>query len=145
MADQLGATLVALKHRLQNSRDFMVPWGFFHDEVAMVPAHVLAGHKEANPRLSLCLAAIGGHLFKRPCAAPEVEFIHVPEHRFWHGSCAVGGRVAVCFFFDDIVQGLAGFMRSLADPRVDLARLTWAEVPADLPAWGGVAGTARRN
>lgn len=146
MTQDLGATLATLKHKIETSRDFHDPWSYFGEEFAAVSSFIAVGQRAAHPQLSLCLSAIGGHLSRKPCSLPETtEYIHIPEHDFWHGYCSVGGYLVICFFFNDIVNGLAGFKRSVFDPDVDLVRLRWIEVPQDRPAWGGVAGRARHN
>lgn len=140
----LGATLAALKLKLQTSEQFMEPWEHFHDHVAMESIHRRIGRPAVNPRLAGCLAAIAGSLYKRPGAAHGTWFLHLPEHRFWHGSTTAAGRVAICFYFDDIEMGLAGFMKSLHSRGVDLARLRLVPLPATA-GWSGQAGSARCN
>lgn len=141
----LGATLAALKLKLQTAGDFMEPWGHFHDHVAMESIHRRIGRPAVNPRLEGCLAAIAGALYKRPGAAHGTWFLHLAEHRFWHGSTTAAGRVAICFYFDDIEMGLAGFMKSLHSRQVDLARLRLVPLPATASGWRGQAGSARCN
>lgn len=143
MSMDLGATLTALKHNLQTASRFVEPWEQFHDDVATASIFTRIGEPADNPRLARCLAAVAGRLFKQAGDVQDACFLHVPEHRFWHGSCLVAGRVAICFYFDDDEVGLVGFMRSVHGSKVDLARLRQLEVPAG--TWGGVAGTERRN
>lgn len=140
----LAASLAALKHTLQTARDFMVPWSQFHDEVAMPSVMTSIGAPASNPRLERCIAAIAGRLFSRLAgAAQDPHFFHVAAHRFWHGSCFVGGRVAIGFYFDDDEIGLVGYMESAISSRVELVRLRQLELPAD--GFAGRAGTARGN
>jgi len=139
----LAASLAALKHSLQTASDFMVPWHQFHDEVAMPSVMTSIGTPATHPRLERCLAAIAERLFKRPGAVEDPHFFHVAEHRFWHGSCFIGGRVAIGFYFDDDEIGLVGYMQSAVSSRVELVRLRQLEVPAG--AFRGVAGSERRN
>lgn len=140
----LGATLSALKQNLQTATDFIRPWDQFHDEVAMVSEYTQLAVPAVNPKLERCIKAVAGHLFKVKAVVEDVYFLNLPDQHFWHGTCRVAGRVAIGFFFDDDDIGLVGFMRTLTSIEVQLARLR----PIDLPggkAWGGKAGTARRN
>lgn len=139
----LGASLAALKHTLQTAREFMVPWTKFHDEVAVVSVMKSIGTPAANVRLERCLAAVAERLFKQAATVEDAHFFYVPEHKFWHGSCFVGGRVAIGFYFDDAEIGLVGYMRSAVSAEVELVRLRQLEVPAG--SFGGVAGNERRN
>jgi hypothetical protein len=139
----LGATLTALKHNLQTAREFIEPWEQFHDDVATASIAARIGEPADNPRLERCLAMVAGRLFKQVGEVEDACFCHVPEHGFWHGSCVVAGRVAICFYFDGDEIGLVGFMRSVYSTKVDLARLRALEVPTGV--WGGVAGSERRN
>lgn len=143
MTEDLGATLAALKLKLQTESQFMVSWEHFHDHVAAASIHRRIGRPAVNPQLERYLAAIAGSLYKRPGAAHGTWFLHLQEHHFWHGSTTAAGRVAICFYFDDIEMGLAGFMKSLHSPGVDLARLRLVPVATD--GWVGLAGTARCN
>ncbi len=124
MKIDLGEPLVRLKQHLQAATDLMVPWDCFHDEVAMVPAYSFAGAVEDSERITATLAAAANHLVKGPWKVSHAHYVHLPEHSFWHGSCEVGPRTAIFFFFDDIDVGLAGYFRALTDPRVELVRLT---------------------
>lgn len=139
----LSASLAALKHTLQTARDFTVPWAQFHDQVAMASVTTAIGTPTANPRLERTLAAIAERLFKRPGAVQDPRFFHVAEHRFWHGSCFIGDKVAVGFYFDDAELGLVGYMQSPVSAQVELVRLRQLELPAG--GFAGAAGSERRN
>lgn len=145
MSNDLGQSLAALKHNLQTAREFMAPWHQFHDDVAVASLAAPVGVPADNPRRVRCIAAVAGHVFRAP-GADTVEdpcFSHVAEHGFWHGSCFVGGRVAICFWFEDDDIGLVGFLASPDSREVTLARLRPLALPSG--AWRGVAGDARRN
>lgn len=142
MARSLRATLAALRHKLQTSDDFSETWDQFHDDVAVASIQRRVGVPADNPRLAVSLEAIGRALYRRPGAAHGTWFLHVADSHFWHGSTTVAGRVAICFYFDDVEMGLAGFMRSLHSSEVDLARLRVLEVPE---AWSPPVGVSRWN
>lgn len=139
----LGAKLSALKHNLSTATRFADPWEQFHDDVAAASITTQLGVPASNPRLERTIAAVAERLFKTYGEVEDACFLHLPEHHFWHGSCQVGGRVAIGFYFDDAEIGLVGFMRSVYSSEVDLARLRAIDLPAG--ARGGVAGGERRN
>ena len=133
MGRDLGETLTALKHNLQVAREFIDPWDQFYDDVAVPHCRAAIGEPADNPRLERCVAVVAGHLYREPTRELDgPSFSHVAEHGFWHGSGRVGGRIAICFFFEDIGVGLVGFMGSPpGEIRLTRVKLT------DLPGEGG--------
>ncbi len=129
-----GKTLTGLKLDLQRATDFSQPWERFHDEVAMVPAYSMAGTVEANPRIELALAMGAARVLGRRWPVKHTHLVHLAEHHFWHGHCQIGPRTVICFFFDDIDIGLAGYLRSITDQQADLVRLTLLETHATAQA-----------
>ena len=128
MKIDLGKTLAGLKHSLQTAMDLSRPWDRFHDEVAMFPIFSIIGQVEDNPRVVWALETGAAHLLKQRRKAVHANFVHLAEHRFWHGHCQIGPRTVIFFFFDDIDIGLAGYFKDVTAPEVDLVRLTVLEV-----------------
>ena len=128
MKIDLGETLAGLKQCLQQATDFSQPWDRFHDEVAMYPIFSIIGQVEHDPRIVFALETAAAHLLKQRSRAVDINFIHIAEHRFWHGHCQIGPRTVIFFFFDDIDVGLAGYFKDVTAPDVDLVRLTVVEV-----------------
>jgi hypothetical protein len=145
MSIDLARILTALKHTLHTAREFMAPWRQFHDDVAVACLAAPIGVPAENPTLERCIAAVAGRLYHQP-QVDTVEdpcFSYVAEHGFWHGSCFVADRVAICFWFAGEEIGLVGFMSAPDGGDVHLARLRRFDRPEG--TWSGVAGSERRN
>lgn len=130
MNRDLGDTLTALKHSLQAAREFIGPWDQFYDGVAVPHCRAAIGQPAASPRLERCIESAAHHLYGEPGGVVVgASFSYVPEHGFWHGSGRVGGRIAVCFYFEGEGLGLVGFLDS-AHAELRLARVSVDAVPA---------------
>lgn len=132
-----------LNSRLQNATDFMLPWTYFHDELAMSEAFRGAGSPAVNATLVQTLSVGATRALKKPLNATSPQMFHVPEGQIWHGFVALGALHGIFFYYDDINMGLLGVMRSLTDGGVDLVRfsvLTLSSVKG--VAFPGDRGTA---
>lgn len=129
MARPLATTLTELKQTMQSATDLGVPWDRFHDEFAMVPAFTGQGDQADNERIELALAAVAKFVLGEPHAVRDACFVRLPEHHFWHGSCQIGPRTVIFFYYDDVNVGVAGLFRDFSDPRVELARMSVLELP----------------
>jgi hypothetical protein len=126
---ELGRALDALRISLRRATDFMDPWVQFHDEVAMAPTLMEEGEHADNPNLLEVLAALSGKVFGQRAEPQNVLLMHVGEHGFWHGTCRLGPRMAVFFYFEELDMGLAGIVKSLTDTKVDLVRFSLIQAP----------------
>jgi hypothetical protein len=131
MALPLSMILADLKQSTQSATDLQVPWDRFHDDFAAVPAFTQQGAPEGNDRIERALVAatkkvLGG----AEHALRDGHFVRLPRHNFWHGTCEVGPRTLIFYFYDDINVGIAGLFRSFDDPRVTLVRISVIELPA---------------
>lgn len=131
MAKDLGESLSTLKDNLQSATDLMAPWGQFHDDFAEIREYTSAAEVRRNDVIEKGLAAIAGELFDETGPLRRVRLLHLKEHGFWHGSAQIGEWTAVCFFFEETGQGLAGFFKKITDMRVELTRMTMTVVPED--------------
>jgi hypothetical protein len=50
---------------------------------------------------------------KPKVAFPETRVMHLAEHRFFHGSAAVEGRVVLFFYFEEANTGLMALVPGL--------------------------------
>ncbi len=131
MALPLGKILADLKQTTQSATDLRVPWDRFHDDFAMVPAFTGLGEPAANDRIERALvAATKTALGESGLEIRNEHFVRLPRHNFWHGTCEVGPRTLIFYYYDDINVGIAGLFRSFADPRVTLARISLLDLPA---------------
>ncbi len=131
MALPLSMILADLKQTTQSATDLREPWDRFHDDFAMVAAFARQGEPAENDRIERALVAatksvLGG-------AAHEVrneQFMRLSRHNFWHGTCEIGPRTVIFYYYDDINVGIAGLFRSFEDPRVTLVRISLLNLPA---------------
>lgn len=130
MALPLGTTLAELKQTMQSATDLAVPWDRFHDDFAMVPAFTGQGDLADNQRIGLALEAVAKYVLGQAHEISDAHFVQLAEHNFWHGSCQIGPRTVIFFYYDDIDVGVAGLFRDFNDPRVELARMSVVELPA---------------
>lgn len=128
----VGATLERLETSLREATKFLVPWGQFHDEVAMAPAFASLGEPGRNPRIEAALGAVVAKVLGRQYPLTDGVFIHLEEHGFWHGTCRAGPRELIFFYFEGSDTGLVGLFRNLAEGQQELARFSVMELPAGL-------------
>jgi hypothetical protein len=125
----MADTLSSLQTCLREATDFSVPWRQFHDAVAMVPAFSTESIPARNARIEAALSALGDKLLGKGHSVSEPMFLHLQDHRFWHGTCRLGSRTAIFFYFEQADMGLAGVFRALTDTVLGLARFSLIELP----------------
>lgn len=146
----MGRSLARLREALTTSTDLMVPWETFHREFAAQPGFTGEAKVRRNEALEGCLKGAAEQLFDAHEPLRGVRLLHLADHRFWHGSGQVAPWNAVCFFFDELGVGLAGFFKSYAERRIELVRMTMSVVPVEPVAgrrsfvsWSRKVGRAR--
>jgi hypothetical protein len=130
-----------LRKILREATDFRKPWDYFHDELVLDPAFMQLGHPQESPRLAQVLSVIGSKLLGGKLVPQGIMLFYLKDMAFWHGTCSLGDRVAVCFHFEDVDQGLVGIMKDLISSEVLLARLSVLEMPKGVISVGR-GGTA---
>lgn len=130
MALPLGMILSDLKQTTQSATDLRVPWDRFHDDFAAVPVFTRQGEPRENERIERALvAAANSVLGGSGHEVSGAHFVRLPRHNFWHGTCEIGSRTVIFYYYDDINVGIAGLFRSFEDPRVTLVRISVIELP----------------
>jgi len=119
-----------LKTTLREATDFSDPWTLFHDDLVLSEVFPRAGEPGRSPRIDAAIAAAAGKILNCKCTVSEQMFMHVKEHRFWHGTCRVGPRLGLFFYFEGDDLGLVALFRSPTDTNLDLIRFSFVEVPA---------------
>jgi hypothetical protein len=128
-----------LRELLQTASDFRQAWDYFHEELVQDPAFLQLGQPASSRRLEAVLGAVGSRLLGRELRPQHPMLLHFQDLSFWHGSCGLGGYVAVCFHFEDIDHGLVGIMKGLTSHEILLARLSLLEMrkgEAVVGRWG---------
>ncbi|WP_394842216.1 hypothetical protein LZC95_34695 [Pendulispora brunnea] len=112
-----------LRELLSTSTEFLVPWNYFHDEMATRSDFMALGQLGEHPILNAALEAAMNQfgLVNRP---RSMLTCHVPEYGFWHGIWDFSARTGIFFFDEATGQGLLGVMKDLTRGPVDLFRFT---------------------
>ena len=118
-----------LRELLRTAKDFREPWDYFHDELVHDPAFMRLGARRASRKLETTLAAIGVRLLGRDARLRSSVSLFIKELSFWHGSCAFGDHTGICFYFDDVDQGLLGLMKDIPSSYVLFARISLVALP----------------
>ncbi|RMI35600.1 hypothetical protein EBN03_05025 [Nocardia stercoris] len=120
--------VVQLREILRTAKDFVVPWRYFHDELAMNPNFLSTGGWATSPLIDAAIEQIAQTRgWDRPPGNEPT--ICIPELEFWHGLRSLGGGTGIFFYDEHSCQGLLGVMTDPAGP-VDLFRLTTLAFPA---------------
>ncbi|MFE3546668.1 hypothetical protein ACFXK0_27205 [Nocardia sp. NPDC059177] len=119
--------VVRLRELLRTAKDFVVPWGYFHDELAMKPDFLNAGGPAESPLIDAAIERIAdSRKWSRP-RGPQPT-VHLPELQFWHGIRVFGGSTGIFFYDEHTCQGLLGVMTGPSGS-VDLFRFTTVALP----------------
>lgn len=119
--------VIHLRELLRTAKDFLVPWSYFHDELAMRADFVNAGRPSASPLIDAAIDRVAQQRGWRPTSGVEVT-IHLADLEFWHGFRSLGDRTGIFFYDENTCQGLLGVMTDFAGP-IDLFRLTTVRLP----------------
>lgn len=97
-----------LKNMLPNETKFGVTFEYFFDHLAEKSAFLELGKKAKNPVIKQIMTAVGKRMFGEETTVTGMMLTLIRAARFYHGTCFVGRRMAVIFFFEDIDMGMAG-------------------------------------
>jgi hypothetical protein len=121
--------LESLRWTLKSATDFLQPWDQFHDELMLTEDITGGGKVEDSEQITRMLAASATKLSSQRHEPKEKRYLHLAEHRFWHGMCRIGPFNVIFFYFEDGDIGLAGFSRSMLDDKIDLIRFSAVVLP----------------
>jgi hypothetical protein len=128
-SNALRVRVSRMQELLRTAKDFAVPWGYFHDELAMKADFMNAGEPGVNPLIDTAIERIvEGRGWGRPQGGQPT--IQIPKFKFWHGFRFFGGRTGIFFYDEHTCQGLMGVMIDHDGP-VDLFRFTTVAFPTD--------------
>ncbi|WP_394825813.1 hypothetical protein [Pendulispora albinea] len=120
----LNERIAHVRELLRTATDFMVPWDYFHDELAMRADFMSVGERGESELIDTAIEEVLKRfgLIVRP--GSSMLTIHIPEYGFWHGIRHLGVKTGIFFFDDSLGQGLLGVMQDLTGGSVDLFRFT---------------------
>ena len=119
-----------LRELLRTAQDFQEPWNYFHDELALDPDFMRLGVRRTSEKLSAALDVIGTRLLGTGTKLRRSTILFIEDFSFWHGTCALGAHMGVCFYFDDADQGLLGLIKDIQRNEVLLARISLVTLPS---------------
>ncbi|MQY18525.1 hypothetical protein [Nocardia macrotermitis] len=121
--------VLRVRELLRTAKDFIVPWDYFHDELAPKADFMSAGESGVSPLIDAAIERIAD---SRGWSRPQGQqpTTHIPEFEFWHGPRFLGARNGIFFYDERTCQGLLGVMTNFTGP-VDLFRFTTIALPAD--------------
>ena len=94
---------------------------YYLEEFAGDAKFLNASEPDDAPHLLAVLAHVAWKALGRKAAFDEAKLFFLREHRFYHGSAAVAGRVVLFFYFVDADTGIAALIPG-ARGAVDVAR-----------------------
>ncbi|HWL88199.1 MAG TPA: hypothetical protein VNO21_20490 [Polyangiaceae bacterium] len=119
----LAERFATLRELLSTSTEFIVPWDYFHDEMAIRSDFTSLGQYGENAIIN---AALKGAMktFGLIGSPKSMLTCHIAEHAFWHGIRHFSSKTGIFFFDETIGQGLLGVMKDLTHGPIDLFRFT---------------------
>jgi hypothetical protein len=129
--------LKRLKQALQDENQLSRIADVFWDEVAGQPWFASAGHPAENPRLRAIAERAALRVLGGQPRVTATMFIHIPAHAFWHGCCAVSGKLAQIFYFQDIDSGLLTMAGEVEEGHTHFVRFSAVDVELDGKSWPG--------
>src|SRR5262249_1099815 len=121
--------LDALKDLLVRSTNFSQVLSYFFDHFGENPEFIALGERVEVPFLEAVLEQVGGEVFNRDVPVTGLVLTRLAEQRFVHGGCAVGGRLANIFYFEDVQVGLMAVILPGSPPETRLARFSGRHAP----------------
>jgi hypothetical protein len=114
-----------LKEKLNTARKLADIMDYFLDEMCADPEFFgLGARLPEQPTLEAALRALGEKMVGAGAEIEEMLMTYVPKHRFIHGCCLIGGKMAQFIFFEDIRKGLLAVAKSFKTGETEFARFT---------------------
>ena len=99
-------SLQQLKDLLMTAENLAEPWEYFFDHFGESREFHALGKKAGKaPILRAMLDRVGHELFRDDGKVGKLRLVSIPQEKFVHGSCNLGGRMSTLFYFTDIKMG----------------------------------------
>jgi hypothetical protein len=116
--------LNTLKQMALTVEDIEEPWKYFFDEFGAQQEFHQHGQAADPEFLQTVVEGIGEQLFKQPVMIMQFHLSEIPEYNFFHGVCALEGRVMSVMYFKDADTGLFSLMMGGVGSQVLFGRFT---------------------
>jgi hypothetical protein len=98
--------LDTLRERMLHPTDYELAVNYFLEEFAGDVKFIEQSEPDEAPHLIAVLTHVTGKALGQPARFDEARVFLLREHRFYHGNCAVQGRVVLFFYFQDADAGI---------------------------------------
>jgi len=98
--------LATLRQRMLHPTDYEPAVNYFLEEFAGEVKIIEQSEPDDAPHLLAVLTHVAGKAVGRPPRFDEARVFLLRAHRFYHGNCAVQGRVVLFFYFQDADAGI---------------------------------------
>ena len=102
--------LEQLKNILATAKDTSTIFEFFLTEFGENLEFMDGGTRSKNEVLEAVLRSVGEEIFGKKGKVKGLKLLNVPDTKFFHGLCEMGGQMATVIYFDDIGMGLVAIM-----------------------------------
>jgi hypothetical protein len=121
--------LGVLRERTLHPTDYELAVNYFLEEFAGDVKFLQQSEPDDAPGLLAVLAQVTSQALGRRVAFDDSKMFLLHNHRFYHGSAAVEGRVVLCFYFEAANAGIAALLPGVRGA-MEVARF---RLPAGLP------------
>ena len=105
-SENLPHHLGVLRERMLHPTDYEKAIHYFLEEFAGDVKFMQASEPDAAPHLLAVLAHVVSKALGQRTPFDEAKVFWLREHRFYHGSAAVAGRVVLSFYFEEADTGV---------------------------------------
>jgi len=112
-SENLPQHLGALLERMLHPSDYELAVNYFLDEFAGDEKFVSLSEPDDAPHLREVLTAVVSKTLGRRIVFDDSKVFLLREHRFYHGSAVVDGRVVLFFYFHEADTGIAALIPGL--------------------------------
>ena len=109
-SQDLGHHLGVLREKLEHATDYEKAFYYFLEEFAGDAQFVAEGQAEDAPHLLAVVAQVASKALGNRVQPQDAKVWRLAEFRFSHGAAAVGGQVAMFFYFEEVNTGLVALI-----------------------------------
>ena len=120
-SQDLSHHLGVLRERMLHPTDYEKAIYYFLEEFAGDVQFVGASEREDAPQLLAVLGIVTSKALGHPATFDDAKTLRLAEHRFYHGSAAVEGRVVLFFYFEEADTGVMALIPGVRGP-TEIAR-----------------------
>ncbi len=128
---RFDSALEGLKAKLVSEDNFNQIVHYFFDHLGEDPEFIKLCKPAKAPLLKEILAVVATKVFGAGAEATGLKILKHPKQDFYHGTCAIQGRMSTVLFFSDIDMGVVAIHMSFATSEISFVRFTSMMLGAD--------------